>query len=106
MTVTLHLPPEKEAAFTALAQARGLSLEQWMLDFADQYIQPVSVAHLQTTEPEEWARYFAPGLTAMIPIRQKPLPSAQPRTCQSCISERWGPSTAGTSTTMLVEPGV
>ena len=58
MTVTLNLPPEKEAAFTALALARGLSLEQWMLDIADQYIQPVSVAHLQKTNPEEWARYF------------------------------------------------
>jgi len=55
MAVTLNLTPEKEAAFTALAQARGLSLEQWMLDIADQYIQPVSVAHLQKTNPEEWA---------------------------------------------------
>jgi hypothetical protein len=27
MTVTLHLPPEKEAAFKAQAVARGLSLE-------------------------------------------------------------------------------
>jgi hypothetical protein len=36
MTVTLNLPPEKEAAFKAQAQARGLSLEQWMLEVVDQ----------------------------------------------------------------------
>jgi hypothetical protein len=58
MTVRLNLPPEKEAAFTALALARGLSLEQWMLDIADQYVQPASIAHLQKTDPEEWARRF------------------------------------------------
>ncbi|MGD0776329.1 MAG: hypothetical protein ABSC05_26220 [Candidatus Solibacter sp.] len=58
MTVTLTLPPEKEAAFKAQAQARGLSLEQWMLEVADQSVQPVSIAHLQKTNPEEWARQF------------------------------------------------
>ena len=58
MTVTLNLPPEKEAAFKAQAQARGLSLAQWMLDVADQQVPPVSIAHLQKTDPEEWARQF------------------------------------------------
>jgi hypothetical protein len=58
MTVTLNLPPEKEAAFRAQAQARGLSLEQWMLEVADQHVQPVSIAHLQKTDPKEWARHF------------------------------------------------
>jgi hypothetical protein len=58
MTVTLNLPPEKEAAFKAQAQARGLSLEQWMLDVADQQVPLVSIAHLQRTDPEEWARQF------------------------------------------------
>jgi hypothetical protein len=58
MTVTIHLPPEKEAAFQAQAQARGLSLERWMLDVADQYVQPASIAHLQKTNPKEWARQF------------------------------------------------
>ena len=58
MTVTLNLPPEKEAAFKAQAQARGLSLEQWMLELADQSVQPASIAHLQRTDPEEWARQF------------------------------------------------
>ena len=58
MTVTLHLPPEKEAAFEAQARARGLTLEQWMLELAEQSVQPVSIAHLQRTDPEEWARQF------------------------------------------------
>ena len=58
MTVTLDLPPEKEAAFEAQAQARGLSVEQWMLELADQFVQPASIAHLQKTDPQEWARQF------------------------------------------------
>lgn len=57
MTVVLNLPPEKEAVFKAQAEARGLSLEQWILDVADQHVQPVST-HLQTTNPQEWARQF------------------------------------------------
>jgi hypothetical protein len=58
MTVTLNLPPEKEVVFKAQARARGLSLEQWMLEVADQYVQPVSIVHLRKTNPEEWARRF------------------------------------------------
>ena len=58
MTVTLNLPAEKEAAFKAQAQARGLSLEEWILEVADQQVPPVSIAHLQKTNPQEWARQF------------------------------------------------
>ena len=58
MTVTLNLPPEKEAVFKAQARARGLSLEQWILEVADQHVQPASIAHLQKTNPKEWARHF------------------------------------------------
>jgi Ser/Thr protein kinase RdoA (MazF antagonist) len=58
MTVTLNRSPEKEAAFKAQAQPRGLSLEQWMLEVADRQMQPLSIAHLQKTHPEEWARQF------------------------------------------------
>jgi hypothetical protein len=58
MTVTLNLPPEKEAVFKARARARGLSAEQWMLELAEQSVQPVSIAHLQRTNPQEWARHF------------------------------------------------
>ena len=57
MTVTLNLPPGKEAVFKARARARGLSAEQWMLELAEQSVQSVSIAHLQRTNPQEWARY-------------------------------------------------
>ena len=58
MTITLNLPPEKEAAFKAQAKAQGLSVEQWILDLADQSVQPASIVHLQRTDPQEWARHF------------------------------------------------
>jgi hypothetical protein len=58
MTVTIDLSPEKEAAFKAQAAARGLSLEQWMLAVAEQQLPPVSIVHLQKTNPEEWAQQF------------------------------------------------
>ena len=53
MSITLELSPAQEAAFQAQAQARGLSLEAWMLDVARQHIQPVSVTHLQKPDIEE-----------------------------------------------------
>jgi hypothetical protein len=58
MTVTLELSPEREAALKEQAQMRGLTLEQWLLELADQQAAPASVAHLQRTDPREWARYF------------------------------------------------
>ena len=36
MTVTIELSPEKEAALKAQAQARGLTVEQWLLKLAEQ----------------------------------------------------------------------
>ncbi len=58
MTVILNLSSEKEAAFKAQAQARGLSLEQWMVEVVDEYVSPLSISHLQKTNPQEWARQF------------------------------------------------
>lgn len=59
MTLMIHLPPEKEAAFKAEAQLHGFSVEQWLLELADQHVQPAgSIAHLQRTNPREWARQF------------------------------------------------
>ena len=60
MTVTLNFPSEKEAGFKAQARARGLSLEQWIQEVADQSIEPVSIAHSQKTDREEWQRQFRP----------------------------------------------
>ena len=36
MTVTLELSPEREAALRAQAQARGLTIQQWLLQLADE----------------------------------------------------------------------
>jgi len=36
MTLTIDLPPDKEAAFKAHARALGLTLEQWLLRLADE----------------------------------------------------------------------
>jgi hypothetical protein len=58
MTVTIKFSPEREAALQAQAQARGLTIEQWLIELADQYTPPSSIAHLQRTDPKEWARQF------------------------------------------------
>jgi len=60
MTLTIELSPEKEAALKAQADARGLTIEQWLLQLADQQVQPEleSIVHLQKTDPREWARRF------------------------------------------------
>jgi hypothetical protein len=56
MTLTLKLSPEREAALKA--QARGMSVEQWLLDLTEQFAPSASIAHLQKTNPKEWARLF------------------------------------------------
>jgi hypothetical protein len=58
MTLTLELSPEREAALKVQAQARGMSVEQWLLDLTEQLAPSTSIAHLQKTNPEEWARQF------------------------------------------------
>jgi hypothetical protein len=58
MTLTLELSPEREAALKAQAQARGMSIEQLLLDLAEQLAPSTSIAHLQKTNPKEWARQF------------------------------------------------
>jgi hypothetical protein len=71
MTVTLNLPPEKEAVYKLQAEARGLSLEQWILEVADEHVQPVSAAQLQKANPQEWARQFrawADGHDRSLPV--------------------------------------
>jgi hypothetical protein len=58
MTVTIELSTEEEAALRAQAQARGLTIEQWLLQLADLHAPFGSIAHLQRTDPKEWARQF------------------------------------------------
>ena len=58
MTLTIELSPEREAALKAQAQARGMSVEQWLLELAEQLAPSTSIAHMQKTNPKEWARQF------------------------------------------------
>ena len=58
MNVTIELSDEKAAVLKAQAQAQGLTVERWLEQIAEQHVQPVSIAHLQKTNPKEWARQF------------------------------------------------
>ena len=58
MTLTLELSPEREAALKAQAEARGISVQEWLFQLADQLAPPASIAHLQRTNPQEWLRQF------------------------------------------------
>ena len=42
MTLTLELSPEREAALKAQAQARGMSIEEWLLDLTEQIGPPAA----------------------------------------------------------------
>ena len=58
MTLTIELSPDREAALQAQARALGLTIEEWLLYVAEQHVPSGSIAHLQRTNPEEWARQF------------------------------------------------
>ena len=58
MTVTLQIPEDRAALYQKQAQARGLTVERWLLELAEQNAQAHSIAHLQKTDPKEWARQF------------------------------------------------
>jgi hypothetical protein len=71
MTLTIQIPPEQEAVFQAQAQLRGLSVEQWILEIANEQTGAASIAHLQQTDPEEWARQlkeWADGHDPNLPV--------------------------------------
>jgi hypothetical protein len=46
MTLTINISPEKGAAYQALAQAQGLSVEQWLTQLVDR---AAPVAPLETS---------------------------------------------------------
>lgn len=58
MNLTIQFSDENAAALKAQAEAQGLTVERWLEQIAEQYLQPVSIAHLQKTNPKEWARQF------------------------------------------------
>ncbi len=58
MNLTIQIPDERAALYLEQAQARGLTVERWLLELADQNAHSCSIAHLQKTDPKEWARQF------------------------------------------------
>jgi hypothetical protein len=58
MNVTIELPDEQVMALKSQLAARGLTVESWLREIAEQHLQSGSFAHLQRTNPEEWARRF------------------------------------------------
>jgi predicted transcriptional regulator len=58
MTVTIELSEEQAAALKQQAEGRGLTVERWLQQVAAQLAPSTSRAHLQETDPEEWARRF------------------------------------------------
>jgi hypothetical protein len=52
------LSPEDEAALKLQAEAQGLTLEEWLGRIAVMHVPTRSEAHLQRTDPKEWARRF------------------------------------------------
>ena len=50
MTLTINISPEKEAAYQALAQAQGLSVEQWLTQLV---YQAAPVAPLNTQDEDD-----------------------------------------------------
>jgi hypothetical protein len=49
MKVTIKLSDEKAAALEAEAHSKGLTLEKWILQLAEQHAQPNSIANQPTT---------------------------------------------------------
>lgn len=57
-TVKIDLPEQQITALTAKAAAQGLTLEGWFQKVAEQEAPSASIAHLQKSNPREWARQF------------------------------------------------
>ena len=58
MNVTIELSKEQAAALKVQAEAQGLTVERWLEQMAAQLAPSASIAHLQETNPKEWARRF------------------------------------------------
>jgi len=58
MTVTIELSEEQAAALKEQAEGQGLTVARWLEQVAAQLAPSNSIAHLQKTDPVEWARRF------------------------------------------------
>jgi hypothetical protein len=58
MNLTIELSDAQAAALKAQAEAQGLTVERWFQKMAENHAPAQSIAHLQSTNPKEWARRF------------------------------------------------
>lgn len=58
MKVTIEIPEKQAVALKAQADAAGLTMELWLAKLAGDWASEDSMADLQATNPEEWARRF------------------------------------------------
>ena len=58
MNLTIELSDEQAAALKMQAEAQGLTVERWLEQIAAQFAPSPSIAHMQKTNPKEWARRF------------------------------------------------
>jgi hypothetical protein len=58
MNVTIELSEGQAATLKVQAEAQGLTVERWLEQVAAQLAPVASIAHLQKTNPTEWARRF------------------------------------------------
>jgi hypothetical protein len=71
MTVRIELSDQQAAALRAQAEASGMTVENWLTSIAEELASAGSIAHLQRSDPEEWARQFrawADGHDPAIPV--------------------------------------
>jgi hypothetical protein len=67
-TITIDIPEQQVAVLAAKAKAQGLTLEDWFRQVAaKEAAPPLSAAHLQKTDPEEWRRRFEEFLASRDP---------------------------------------
>ncbi len=58
MEVTITIPDERVPLIQKQAEARGLTVERWLVEIAEQNAPVPSISHLQKTDPKEWFRQF------------------------------------------------
>jgi hypothetical protein len=58
MNVTIQISEEQVAVLKVQAEALGLTVERWLEQIAAQVAPSTSIAHMQLTNPKEWASRF------------------------------------------------
>jgi argininosuccinate lyase len=86
MNVIIEIPEERAAIYQGLAEARGLTMERWLLELADQNAPIPSISHLQRANPKEWARQFRAWAEAH--DRGTPVLSAEAMSRESIYPDR------------------